>query len=208
MIALAATNHSLALTFSGDPAAALTRLDDVLRDDLAPSSRAWLAYARGEAASSEGDHAGAVAAYEGAIELATSVDNPFVVSVALSSMAAEDARAGSTGASLEHYRSCLDLLRRHGNAVHAVTTLRNLVALLATLGADADATTIATAVTAPGLRPTFGPESEELAEVLDRIRRRSGPARFDEWAAAGRDVGVAEAILLAASAVGALLDAA
>jgi predicted ATPase/DNA-binding winged helix-turn-helix (wHTH) protein len=206
MVALAATNASLSRTFAGDTGGARARLDAVRRDDLAPSSRAWLAYALGEACSSEGDHAGAIAAYGDAIELAASVDNPFVVSVALSSTAAEHARAGVPSTALEVYLSCLGLLRRHGNTVHAVTTLRNLVALLAALGQDADAVIIATAVTAPDLRPTFGPESEELAGVVDEVRGRAGSSRFDEWAATGRGLDVAETILYAASAVAALLD--
>ncbi len=206
MVALAATNASLSSTFAGDSGGARARLAEVDRDDLAPSSRAWLAYSLGEACSSEADHAGAIAAYGDAIELAASVDNPFVVSVALSSTATEHARAGAPTTALEVYLSCLDLVRRHGNTVHAVTTLRNLVALLATLGQDADAAIIATAVTAPNLRPTFGPESEELAGVLDEVQGRAGSSRFDEWAVTGRGLDVTETILYAASAVAALLD--
>lgn len=206
MVALAATNASLCLTFSGAAGDATARLDELHRDDLSPSSRAWLAYARGEACSARADHGGATDAFLEAIELATSVDNPFVVSVAESSLAAEHARAGSHREALEVYARCLDGYRRHGNVVHAVTTLRNLVGLLATTGDDRAAAIIGSAASAPGLRPTYGLESLELDAVLDSIRTRVGPANFEEWTATGRELDLDATIARSRSAVTARLD--
>jgi predicted ATPase/DNA-binding winged helix-turn-helix (wHTH) protein len=206
MRAMAATNAALCLTFSGATDAARARLDSLARDDLSASNRAWLAYVRGESYGADGNHPAAVDAYDQAIELATGVGNPFVLSVGQSSLATEYARAGSHRTSLEVYAACLEGFRRHGNFVHAVTTLRNLAVLLASIGDDASATVIGTATSSPGLRPTYGTESEQLAQALGAIADRRG-ADVAAWAAEGRELDLGAAVGRARGAVADLLDA-
>ena len=206
MIAWAATNDSLRLTFSGAPDDAIARLDTARRDDLSPSSKAWLAYARGEAHGADGDHAGAVAAYADAIALAASVGNPFVVSVGESSLANELARAGFQQHALEVYAACLDGHRRHGNLVHAVTTLRNLAGWLATIGEYRDAAIIGAAVSRPGLRQTDGRDADDQASTDESIGQQVGASLADEWAATGRELDLVAAIEHAGTAVRHLLS--
>jgi tetratricopeptide (TPR) repeat protein len=200
MSAMAATNTALCLAFWGETEAARARLDSLDLNKLSPSSRAWLAYVRGESHGVDGNHPAAVDAYATAIELARSVGNPFVLSVGQSSLAAEYARAGSHRSSLEMYAACLEGFRRHGNFVHAVTTLRNLACLLASVGDDASATVIGVAASSPALRPTYGAESEQLTHALETISDRRGD-EVEGWAATGRELDLAAAVGRARAAV-------
>jgi predicted ATPase/DNA-binding winged helix-turn-helix (wHTH) protein len=205
MVAMAATNDSMRLAFAGEADAARDRLDSVDPDGLAPTNKAWLAYARGEVCDALGDHAGAVTAYQRAIDIAASVGNPFVMSVGQSSLAHQLARAGRRRQAVETYRACLDGHRRHGNLVHAVTTLRNLAGWLATLGEYREAAIIAAAVSQPVLRPTYGREAEDRANADDSIRRMVGADLADEWAAAGAELDVVTALERADTALRGLL---
>jgi tetratricopeptide (TPR) repeat protein len=193
------------LAFAGEADAARDRLDSVDPDGLAPTNKAWLAYARGEVCDALGDHAGAVTAYQRAIDIAASVGNPFVMSVGQSSLAHQLARAGRRRQAVETYRACLDGHRRHGNLVHAVTTLRNLAGWLATLGEYREAAIIAAAVSQPVLRPTYGREAEDRANADDSIRRMVGADLADEWAAAGAELDVVTALERADTALRGLL---
>ena len=195
-----AVNASLADTFGGDPAAALARVDGWPDHVSAPSDRAWIAYARAEALSALG--AGdAAAAFDGAIELAEAADNPYVRSVAQLSLATELARSEDVFGSLAVWAMCLDGYLRHGNVVHAVTGLRNLVEVLVRANDDRAAAMVGAVVTRPDLRPSFGQESDRLRTVLDDLARRVGASRFDEWTTAVDGLELDQAVVMAAEAV-------
>lgn len=201
MITVAAVNDALAATFSGQPRRALERLQLVRIDDMPPSAAAWIAYARGEAYSEIGDHDPAISAYEQAITTSVLVSNPFVMSVARSSLAAEHARCNRFDAAYRVYADCFRGYLRHGNLVHAVTTVRNLVSLLHADRRSALAATLGTAVTADGLRQSYGDETARLGTLLADLEASSAPEQFTEWRAAGEQLDLLGTIRLALDAV-------
>ncbi len=195
-VALSVVNASLAEIFGGDPVAALARLDRDEADAVAPSDRAWLAYTRAEALSALGDPA-AVAAFAGAIELAVAAGNPFVRSVSQLSMATEFARVGEVREALEVSADCLRGYLRHGNFVHAVTAIRNLVEILVAVGDDRAAAVLGAVGVRSDLRPSYGPESARLQEVLAGLTLRVGAEQHGRWAAEAGGLEVDQAVALA-----------
>ena len=205
MVAIATVNDSLMHTFAGDPDAGVRRLA-VDAAAMSPTSRAWLAYARGEALAALGDSAGAVAAFGEATRRAGAVRNPFVVSVAQSSLATVHARTGSVRAAYEVYSACLRGYLRHGNVVHAVTTVRNLVSLLHADGDLRGAAVLGVATTNDELRPTYGSESQHLDAVLGEVASTVPPDRYASWVAEGGSLDLDGVVLRAAAIVDAHLS--
>ena len=197
---IAAVNSAIALTFAGRPNDALNRLADVEAAESSPSDCAWATYARGEALSEIGD-AHAADAYLAAIDLARSVGNQIVVSVSLASLAVEFVRAGEPRHALDVFAECLEAYARHGNYVHAVTSLRNMVALLAEVGDDRGAAIIGIATSNEHLRTSFGPEAGRLADVLAAIEQRVGTTAFAECTLAGNNLTVETATQFAAQRI-------
>ena len=197
-IAIAAVDAALAMVFAGELAAAIERLEALDLAMLSPTDRAWVAYTRGEALSARPDSAhDAVAAFLEAIALASGAGTPFVVSVAQSSLAAEYSRAGAQRPAIDVFADCLRDYSRHGNFVHAVTTLRNLVVVLVAVGEDRGAAILGAAATNPRLRPSYGPEWAQLAAQLSALEARVGPTLFAEWSAQGRRFDVDQALNIA-----------
>lgn len=184
--AIAAIDRSLLLTARADPAAGLAAVRRPNRSVLSRTDLAWIAYAEGEAFSHLGDRDRAVAAFGRAIDLAASVANTFVMSVARSALAAELARAGATRAAYEAYGVGLRSAIRRGNLVHAATMVRNLVTLLAGDGDHRSATVLAAALSAEAVRPSHGDESARLASVVAQVESEVWPDRFASWQAEGR----------------------
>ena len=199
-MAIAAVDASLALTYGGEPAAALARLDGLDVEAFSPSDRAWLVYSRGEALSAVGGH-DTIESFLGAIALARSVGNPFVTSVAQLSLAVQYARTGNVMMALDVYSECLHDHVRHGNYVHAVTTLRGLVEVLVAAGDDHGAAVVAAATSSASLRPSYGSEIEGLESAVIDLERRVGAPRFADWAGEGRLLDVPAAVRLAAHRV-------
>ena len=199
--AIATVNDSLMHTFAGDPDGGMRCLAGADTAAMPPTSRAWLAYARGEALAALGDPAGAVAAFGEAIERAGVVRNPFVVSVSQSSLATVHARTGAVEAAYEVYSACLRGYLRHGNVVHAVTTVRNLVGLLHADGDHHGAVVLGVATTNDELRPTYGSESDHLDAVLGDVASTAPPDRYASWVAEGGRLDLDEVVLRAASIV-------
>lgn len=193
---ISAVNAALALTFADRPSEAIERLAGVELLESSPSDRAWATYARGEALSALGEP-GAADAYLSAIDLARAVGNPFVVSVSQVSLASEYSRAGSYHQALDVFAECLNSYARHGNYVHAVTALRNMVEVLAAVGDDYGAAVIGTATSSSLLRKSYGPEAERLGDVLDSVERRAGQGQFAGWQLEGRGLGVAATVRFA-----------
>jgi len=169
---IAAVNAALALTFADRPGEAIERLAEVEPIESSPSDCAWATYARGEALSALGEP-GATDAYSSAIDLARAVGNPFVESVSQVALASEYSRAGSHRQALDAFAECLHAYARHGNYVHAVTTLRNMIEVLAAIGDNRGAAVIGAATSSDLLRKSYGPEAERLALHLWQQRSSS-----------------------------------
>lgn len=133
--------------------------------------------------------------------MARTIGNPFVTSVARVALAAEHARAGEFGAALDAYGVCLHEYARHGNFVHAVTTLRNLTELLVAIGDDHGAIVLAAATTGDHLRPTYGVETERLLTLVAGAERRVSATDFAEWTEEGRLLDLPQAVQVAADLV-------
>jgi tetratricopeptide (TPR) repeat protein len=199
-IAIAAVDEALALSFEGEPDSAVARLDGLNFESFSPSDRAWVMYARGEALSAARDPA-AAAAYAEAIELARTIGNSFVSSVARVSLATELARAGEFGHALDAYAVCLGEFARHGNFVHAVTMLRNLVEVLVAIGDDRGATVLSAATSGDHVRPVYGVDSVRLSHLVAGVEQRVGTGQFDAWTEEGRLLDIPQAVQVAAELV-------
>ena len=203
VLAFGVVDASLARTYTRDTAGALEELAGFDSVDFAPTDRAWFAVARGDALSMAGAD-GAVAAFAEALEFGKLVGNRFIVSVALTALATEHARAGATQLALATYARALTQFRRHGNTTHAVTAMRNLVGLLAGLGDDRGAVRLAGALSDPRLRVSYGAEAEHISGVLRDVQARTDDAEFRSWFDAGRALDVDGAMGLASDLVAAL----
>jgi predicted ATPase len=199
-VAVAAVDAALALAFDNDAADALAVLRALDLEWLSPSDQAWVMYAQGEALSAAGDPA-ATSAYASAVEMARAIGNPFVTSVARASLATEYVRAGDLGQALDEYATCLREYARHGNFVHAVTTLRSLVEVLVAVGDDHGATVLAGATSGDHLRPSYGAETARLPTALAAVEQRVGPVHFAEWIGEGRLLDLPQAVQAAADLV-------
>ena len=127
-------DQALALVYAGDHDAALPILDGLARDGLAPSDRAWILYAEGEALAGS-DPLRSLRAFEQAIEGADDAGNRFLGGVARVSATSVHARSGEPKPALQAFAGIIDDWRRQGNVTHLVITLRNLVELFARVGA-------------------------------------------------------------------------
>ena len=197
---IAAVNAALALTYAGRPREAIEHLAQVQLLESSPSDRAWATYARGEALSALGE-ADAAGTYMSAIDLARSVGNPFVVSVSQVSLACEHSRSGAHRQALDAFAECLHASARHGNYVHAVTSLRNMIEVLVAVGDDHGAAVIGAATSSDILRKSYGPEAERLAEVMDSVERRVGPTQFAAWVLEGSGLEVATTVRFAVARI-------
>ena len=199
--AFAAIDASLARSFGGDPDGALADLDSVEPGSLAPTDAAWLAYARGEALSGARDPEAAAAQYRDAIHLGASVGSHFVISVGLTSLATELARASDLPASLAAYADALAAFLQHGNHTHALTAMRNLVGLLAVLGDDRGVVVLGVATSVEWVRASYGTEARVVNEALEATRQRVGEGPFASWFAEGRQLDLDQCVRAAARIV-------
>jgi predicted ATPase/DNA-binding winged helix-turn-helix (wHTH) protein len=183
--AFGVVDAALARVYGGDAPRALDHLEHADLGDLAPTDRAWLAYARGDALIALDDR-GAANAFLEAIELGGSVGNRFVMSVSRTSLAIEHTRGGEFDLAFEAFHDSLHDYMRHGNFTHAVTAMRNLIGLLARVGDDCAATLLAGATSDERLRVSYGVEAEQISDVLDQIARRVGSSQFDTWFSDGQ----------------------
>jgi predicted ATPase len=199
-VAMAGVDEALALAFDDDADGALVILRRLDLETLSPSDRAWVIYARGEALSTAGDPT-AVSAYTAAIDMAQGIGNPFVASVARASLAAEHARAGDMTDAFDQYAICLQEYARHGNYVHAVTTLRNLIEVLVAAGDDRGATILAGATSGDHLRHSYGVETTRLSTLLAAVELRVGATDFAIWTGEGLALDVPQAVQVAVDLV-------
>ena len=177
--------------YAGDVEEARARLDAAAAPaPLSVTAGAWLAYAEGEICAAEGRFAEAVANFDKSIELATQVRAHFVKGVARVSALAPMAQAGDPDDAMRTFAPVLADYRRNRSLTHAVTALRNLVALLVRCERDEPAAVLLGALATADIKSTWGAESELLLEAERTIRDRHPESEVAAWKASGanRDV--------------------
>ena len=194
-------DHALAEAFLGDAQRGLVLIAGFDASRCAPSDQGWLTYARGELLSALEDPT-AADAFVSAIAMAGDVGNYFVASVARMSLATELARAGERDKALDAYAGCLHGYLRHGNLVHALTALREVVEPLADSGDTVTAVRLAAATFGDQWRVSYGPQAGRLPLVVERLRDSVGDDRFQQWWETGTELGLFEAVQLAVAALG------
>ncbi len=198
--AIGVVDHALAEAFLGDPHRGLELIERFDANRCSPSDRGWLSYTRGELLSSLEDPA-APDAFVSAIELAAIVGNYFVASVARMSLATSLSRAGERDRALDTYADCLRGYLRHGNLVHALTALREVVEPMADSGDTMTAVQLAAATFGDARRVSYGAQAERLPIVIERLRRSVDEDSFETWWAKGASLGLHDAVQLAAAAL-------
>ena len=202
MVAIGLTDAALARVYSDRPQAALELLDRQSGAPplgFAPSERAWLAFARGEALAVMGDPLSTSALVE-AVQLGDGVGNRFVAGIARSSLGSLQAASGDLGAAAATYVQILESFVRHGNITHLTVFLRNTVPLMARLGEPGAAGVVGSWVFGPHGRPGYGRDVDAARETLDGLGTQFGADQLAAWAGEGRDLtaaGAAERALLA-----------
>lgn len=188
--ALSHLDPSLVLYYRGEHEAATARtteLEEAASAAHCPTVRSWAAYVRGEI-SMDSDPTTARRHLTAAVEAAREADSRLPEGVALTSLASLSARTGDHREALRLFRQALRLWRRLGDHTHQLTTVRNVVELLAELGVDDDAALLHGAVVTAS-PPSFGAEAERLEEAGVRLEERLGAARVAELARLGRRLG-------------------
>jgi predicted ATPase/DNA-binding SARP family transcriptional activator len=180
---------ALVLAFSGqtpDAERAAGTAVDLAEASGNPTARIEASYSLGEAL---GDTrpAQAVALLQEAATIARSVDNRLFEGAAGTAAVAIGSRHGDPTAALTSFHDVLTLWRRAGNTTLQTAALRNLVVLLARIGADEAAATIDTALRAGSDAYLYRAEAERLARARTAVAERLGPgelARVERRAAA------------------------
>src|SRR6266511_3530578 len=176
-----------AALLSGDPAAALEAYRGVAA--LAASGDlAGLAVAKANQALAlsygGNDQAACAAAREAALRRAQDVGNRFVAGTALTATVALRSRHGPPDQALGPFRDAVEHWQRSGNRALIVTTLRNLVVLLARTGRDKAAVSLAATLQLQAPGKSYGSEAERIATALAAVRQRLGDAAYARaWAA-------------------------
>ncbi|MEM8926550.1 MAG: hypothetical protein AAGD35_23845, partial [Actinomycetota bacterium] len=175
-------NDVLACLYAGKSDLARRRFDEhVPPGSLSPTCRAWLAYADGELLAVEGRGAAAIAALDEAIELAGSVRNHFIVSVATVSALATRSQRGDTEEALAAFGPVLAHYRRVWSLTHGVTALRNLIGLLVRADRDEPAMVLFGALSNPDVKSTYGAESELLDGARLTVEERNPSSAVTAW---------------------------
>jgi predicted ATPase/DNA-binding SARP family transcriptional activator len=187
-LAIAAANEAIVLSYADDPQAAATSVGAVAAALASnnPTAIAYSLFAEGEALADD-DPERAVAALDEARRRAQDVGNPVVAGVALNAAVALRGRRGPPDQALALFREAIGHWRASGNRALIVTTLRNLVVLLARVGQDEPAAVLAATLEHAAPAKTYGAEAERIATALAAARQRLGDAAYARaWNAGGR----------------------
>lgn len=185
--AVAGVSRVLAHLYGGSQADALAYVDDAREAAEACgnlTALAWVRYAHGEALM-DVEPQRAAELLEQAIDTATLINSQLARGVAMVSLASLIGRGGDTRRALELFRDAVTHWRGIGDHTHQVTTLRNLVELLAHVGADEAAAVLHGAVVT-GATPSFGAEADRVDTAWRRVVDRLGAERADGAAERGR----------------------
>src|SRR6266508_1831066 len=185
-LAVAKANQALALSYGGNDQAACAAAREAVVAALAsanPTAIAMARFAEGEALA-DLDPTSAFAALDEARRRAQDVGNRFVAGTALTATVALRSRHGPPDQALGPFRDAVEHWQRSGNRALIVTTLRNLVVLLARTGRDKAAVSLAATLQLQALGKSYGSEAERIATALAAVRQRLGDAAYARaWAA-------------------------
>jgi hypothetical protein len=175
---------ALVHAYGGDHDAGRAALGEVhrLAADLGnPTLCAWVDYTRGEL-DADRDPPAALDAFERAAAGAAAVDSHLIAGVAATAASAVRARHGDPREALERFAEALEHWRQRSNTTLQATTLRNVMVLLARVGADEAAAVLRGAVDPEGL---YEAERRRIAQAQAAVTQRLGAARADELARRG-----------------------
>ena len=185
-LAVAKANQALALSYGGNDQAACAAAREAVVAALAsanPTAIAMARFAEGEALA-DLDPTSAFAALDEARRRAQDVGNRFVAGTALTATVALRSRHGPPDQALGPFRDAVEHWQRSGNRALIVTTLRNLVVLLARTGRDKAAVSLAATLQLQAPGKSYGSEAERIATALAAVRQRLGDAAYARaWAA-------------------------
>jgi hypothetical protein len=179
-LAVATANQALVLSYGGDDQAACTAASRAVTAALAsanPTAITMARFAEAEALA-DLDPTAAAAALEEARRGAKEVGNRFVAGTALTATVALRSRHGPPAQALPLFRDAVQHWRSSRNRGLIVTTLRNLVILLARSGRDEAATTLAATLEAQAPGSSYGKEAERIATALAAVHQRLGDAAY------------------------------
>jgi predicted ATPase/DNA-binding SARP family transcriptional activator len=185
----------LVYLYRGDAGAAVVyarELSEAAERSGNHAMRAWALYGHGEALL-DTDPAEAAALLEQAVEAAGAVDVRVPEGAALLSLASLCGRRGEVARALALFRDTIHHWRRLGDWTHQLTTLRNLVELLARVHVDEQVAALHGGVTAAD-PPSFGAEAERLEAAWVQLEQQLGADRARDAAARGRHLTAAEMI--------------
>lgn len=166
-----------------------------------PTMMACVLYAQGECLL-EGEPVRALAPIEEALELAVSVDNALMKGAALVSATSLLGRHGDARQALRLFEDVLQHWQRRGNWIQQRITLRNLVDLLARVGAHEPAAVLYGACTASSTAtPAYGAEARRLQGVVAALVSNLGQQRVEEATARGARLSGDEAVCFASETI-------
>ena len=149
---------------------------------VAPSEIGWMAYTEGEVVLDR-DPPRALALLERAVALADSVGNRYLGGVARVSACSLRARVGDPDEAADAFATVIEQWSRQGARILQLTTLRNLVVLLARIGRAPEAAELLGAVERDVPAPTFGEEAARLQGARRWVHDRLGPTAARHLAA-------------------------
>ena len=168
-----------------------------------PTMMAMILYAEGEALL-EVDPLRALEPIGEALEFAEAADNVFMEGLARMSITSLRGRHGDPLVALRLFSDVLRHWRRGGRWTQLWLTLRNLVELLARLGAH-EATAVLYGACLASSPPSYGPEAERLDAVVKTVVGSLGEKAFGDAKARGETLSDDEAVLFAAAVTRRLL---
>jgi tetratricopeptide (TPR) repeat protein len=197
-VTFARSNAALAAAYAGRFADAEAALRGRWSPPAAPSDLGWLAYTEGEVVLDR-DPGRALGLLDQAVALADSVGNRYLGGVARVSACSLRARTGDPAEAMGAFASVIEGWRRQGAKVQQLTTLRNLVVLLARMGSAPEAALLLGAVERDTVAPTFGEEAARLARVRRWVGETLGSTEAARRMAAGAELDLDEAAEVALS---------
>ncbi len=189
-----------ALSYAGRPeegfpvAEEALALADVTRS---PTARGLARYFRAEV-QARTDPSAAEDGLREAITLAGSVGSRFVVALAQVTLASLCARHHDPQTALGHFGEAIREWHRSGTWTSLWVTLRNLLDLLAQIGADEDAAVLYGAIQAAERSPTpYGADTAMLREVAGTLEERLGATSFHRCLERGERLSTEDVVVLA-----------
>ena len=170
-----------------------------------PTTMAVIHYAEGESLL-ELDPVRALAPIAEALEFAEAGDNVFMTGIALVSNTSLRGRHGDPHVALRLFEDVIGHWRRFGGWTQQWLTLRNLVELLARLGAHEPAAVLYGACTASkSSPPSYGPEADRLEAVVSTLVSGLGENAFNDASTRGATLSDDEAVSFASDVMRRLL---